>query len=173
MTPEQIKNLPYASAYARINDGAQIFVVLAFAEKNPENGEMQYKWMSSDRAMFIFEGGRLVKTIGLYGDNLQGATHEQVTDSSWTTQYDWMPDYRYGYRGEVTRTVGGEEVIDTPLNRYQTQKYTETVRFDAIDYVFTNHYWQSQSSGRMVKSIEYLGPQMTKIEFTVLKQPSM
>lgn len=173
MTTEQIDKLPYASAYARINDGAQIFVVLAFAEKNPATGKMQYKWMSSDRAMFIFESGRLVKTIGLYGDNLQGATHKQITDSSWSTQYDWMPDYRYGYKGTVTRTQDAEEVIATPLNRYQTQKYTERVRFDAIDQVLTNQYWQSQSSGRMVKSIEYLGPQMTKIEFTVLKQPSM
>ncbi|WP_394153169.1 YjbF family lipoprotein [Vibrio maritimus] len=173
MTAEQIESLPYASAYARINDGAQIFVVLAFAEKNPATGEMQYKWMSSDRAMFIFESGRLVKTIGLYGDNLQGATHTQLTDSSWTTQYDWMPDYRYGYKGTVTRTQDAKEAIETPLNRYQTQKYTERVHFDAIDQAFTNQYWQSQSSGRMVKSIEYLGPQMTKIEFTVLKQPSM
>ncbi|USD62242.1 YjbF family lipoprotein [Vibrio sp. SCSIO 43140] len=173
MTAEQIKELPYASAYLRINDGAQIFVVLAFAEPNPATGKTQYKWMSSDRAMFIFEDGRLVKTIGLYDNNLQGITHTQITNSSWSVNYDWMPDYRYGYQGTLVRTEDTLEQVNTPIASYQTQNYTEQVRFDAIDATITNQYWRDTKSNRVVKSINYVGPDMAKVEFTVLKRPSM
>lgn len=173
MTAEQIRELPYASAYLRINDGAQIFVVLAFAEPNPETGNTQYKWMSSDRAMFIFEDGRLVKTIGLYGNNLRGVTHTPMTKSSWSVAYDWTPDYRYGYQGTLVRIEGKNEQVNTAVATYQTQSYTEQVRFDAIDATMTNYYWRDTASDRVVKSIEYVGPDMAKIEFTLLKRPSM
>lgn len=173
MTAEQIKALPYASAYLRINDGPQIFIALAFAEPNTETGITQYKWMSYDRAMFIYEAGRLVKTIGLYGNNLQGATHTQMTESSWTVNYDWMPDYRYGYQGTLVRTNGAHETVNTPISSYQTQTYTEQVRFDAIDEALTNQYWRDTTSGKIVKSIEYIGPEMAKVEFTLLKRPAM
>lgn len=172
-TAEQIRSLPYASAYVRINDGAQIFVVLAFAEINSATGNMQYKWMSSDRAMFIFENGRLVKTVGLYGSNLQGAAHTQMTKSSWSVNYDWMPNYRYGYQGTLIRIEGESQQVNTPVASYQTQNYKEQIRFDAIDETITNQYWQDIKSGKIVKSVEYLGPEMTQVEFTLLKRPAM
>ncbi|MGR5287446.1 YjbF family lipoprotein [Vibrio maritimus] len=173
MTAEQIKALPYASAYVRINDGAQIFVVLAFAEPNSATGVTQYKWMSSDRALFVYEKGRLVKTIGLYGDNLQGVTRTEQTANSWQVNYDWMPDYRYGYQGIANRWADGSETINTAVASYQTKKYSERVQFDALDHPLINEYWQDGKTGNTVRSIEYIGPQMAKVEFTVLKQPSM
>lgn len=33
MTPAQVRAIPYASMYAKVNDGSQIFVVLAYAEQ--------------------------------------------------------------------------------------------------------------------------------------------
>jgi hypothetical protein len=173
MTAEQIKALPYASAYIRINDGAQIFVVLAFAEPNTATGETQYKWMSSDRALFVYEKGRLVKTIGLYGDNLQGVTRTKQTANSWQVNYDWMPNYRYGYQGIANRWKDGRETIKTTVASYQTDKYSERVLFDALDQPLINEYWQDSKTGNTVRSIEHIGPQMAKVEFTVLKQPSM
>jgi hypothetical protein len=41
MTAEHIRKLPYASIYAKIDDGAQIFMVLAFADTNPATGITQ------------------------------------------------------------------------------------------------------------------------------------
>ncbi|WP_338165582.1 YjbF family lipoprotein [Vibrio sp. 10N] len=173
MTAEEIKALPYASAYVRINDGAQIFVVLAFAEPNTATGVTQYKWMSSDRALFVYEKGRLVKTIGLYGDNLHGVTRTEQTANSWRVNYDWMPDYRYGYQGIANRWADGNETINTAVASYQTEKYSERVQFDALDYPLINEYWQDSETGKTVRAVEYIGPQMAKVEFTVLKQPSM
>ena len=76
LTSDKIAELPYASSFVRINDGAQLFMVLAFAEPNPATGIMQLKWLSSDKAMIVTENGRVVKTLGLAQANLQiGRAH--------------------------------------------------------------------------------------------------
>ncbi|ASI89260.1 hypothetical protein BSZ05_05255 [Vibrio mediterranei] len=173
LTPEKIKQLPYASAYVRINEGPQIFVVLAFAEANTKTGVIQYKWMSSDRAMIITENGRIVKTIGLFGDNLKGIQREQQTSSSWKVTYDWMPNYRYDYHGLATEVLAGKETISTVIGSYQTERYTESVVFDAIDEELINTYWKDTATGKVIKSIEQIGPEMSTIELTLLKQPTI
>ncbi|MCL9775451.1 YjbF family lipoprotein [Vibrio methylphosphonaticus] len=173
LTAENIRKLPYASAYVRINEGPQIFMVLAFAEPNTQNGIMQYKWISSDRAVIITESGRIVKTIGLYGDNLASISRQQQTDTSWQVTYDWMPKYRYGYKGIALQTNRGSETVTTDLSTYNTQKLTETVTFDAIDGKLVNTYWKDIKTNNVIKSIEQLGPEMTTVEMTLLKVPTI
>ncbi|MCV5689675.1 YjbF family lipoprotein, partial [Escherichia coli] len=55
LTPEEIEAVPYASAYLKIGDQKQVFVVLAFAEQNPLTGNTQLKWVSADKAMVVTE----------------------------------------------------------------------------------------------------------------------
>lgn len=64
LSKQKIIELPYASSFVRINGGANLFMVLAFAEKNPETGAMQLKWLSSDKAMIVTEGDALLKHWG-------------------------------------------------------------------------------------------------------------
>ncbi|MFS1413874.1 hypothetical protein BCU70_22650 [Vibrio sp. 10N.286.49.C2] len=170
---ENINKLPYASAYVRINEGPQIFMVLAFAEPNTQTGKTQYKWMSSDRAVIITESGRIVKTIGLYDGNLAGVSRTQQTDTSWQVTYDWMPKYQYGYDGIALQTKRGDERITTAVKSYDTQKVTETITFDAIDEKIVNSYWKDKETGQVIKSVEQLGPEMTTIEITLLKVPTV
>jgi hypothetical protein len=172
-TSEKIKQLPYASAYVRINEGPQIFVVLAFAEPNTKTGVTQYKWMSSDRAVIVTENGRIVKTIGLYGDNLQGIQRDLQTPTTAKVTYDWMPQYRYGYQGTATVLSAGKESLQTVITSYQTEKFIETVTFDAIDAKLVNTFWKESTSGRVIKTVEHIGPEMTKIEMTILKYPTI
>ena len=63
VTDQQVASLPYASLYARINEGPRIFVVLGYDEQG------QQKWVTQDKAMLVMLHGRLVKTLGLV-DNL-------------------------------------------------------------------------------------------------------
>ena len=41
LSQQEITELPYASSFVRINGGAKLFMVLAFAEPNPKTGVMQ------------------------------------------------------------------------------------------------------------------------------------
>jgi hypothetical protein len=129
--------------------------------------------MSSDNALIVTEGGRIVKTIGLFGDNLMGVTTSNKTSASWSVMYDWMPNYQYGYRGTVRQVLGDKGVVATPTASYQTQQYAEEITFDALDISIQNNYWRDVSTDRVVRSVEYIGPNMTKIELTMLKFPTI
>ena len=191
LSKEYIQTLPYSSIYAEVNDQGKIFMVLAYVGENPQTGAEQLKWMSSDKAMIVTENGRIVQTLLLPYENLSGlAFHPLNTFSSanssspdsssmfdvsanpgaqkWQAVYDWQPNYRFGYKANITRTYAGNETVETPLASIDTKKFQEKVNFPMLEQEMTNEYWVD-SKGQVVKAIQYLGPDMTRLELTVLK----
>lgn len=191
LSKEYIQNLPYSSIYAEVNNQGKIFMVLAYAGKNPQTGAEQLKWMSSDKAMIVTENGRIVQTLLLPYANLSGLAFQPLDvfssanssspDSSsafdvsanpgaqkWQAVYDWQPNYRFGYKANVTRAYVGNETVETPLVSIVTKKFQEKINFPMLEQEMTNEYWVD-SKGKVVKTIQYLGPDMTRLELTVLK----
>ncbi|MGU0056119.1 YjbF family lipoprotein [Enterobacter hormaechei] len=83
LTDDELQNMPYASQYMQLNDGPQLFVVLAF----DENG--QQKWVTQDQATIVTQHSRIVKTL-LGGDkpaevnNLaEDSAHQAESDCRW------------------------------------------------------------------------------------------
>ena len=163
LSQQELRDSPYASLYARVDDGRQIHMVLAFAEKDPLTGKQLLKWMSADRAMIVTMDGRIVKTLALPDTNLAGLT----LDSD-KAKYDWQPGYRYGYTAEISKKRITSELIETPLQKYNTEHYTETINFEQLDESIENHYWINKQ-GQVIKTIQYLGPDMHKIELLLIK----
>ena len=191
LSKEYIQNLPYSSIYAEVNDQGKIFMVLAYVDENPQTGAEQLKWMSSDKAMIVTENGRIVQTLLLPYENLSGLAFQPLDafssanssspDSSfafdvsanpgsqkWQAVYDWQPNYRFGYKANITRTYAGNETVETPLASIDTKKFKEKVNFPMLEQEMTNEYWVD-SKGKVVKTRQYLGPDMTRLELTVLK----
>lgn len=180
-TAEYIQALPYASIYAQINDQGKIFMVLAFVGQNPETGAEQLKWMSSDKAMIVTENGRVVQTLLLPYENLSGLTTKPANAlvpsfdvsaepkaQQWQATYDWQPDYRFGYSANVVRTYVNKDTVQTPLASIETNKFIEQVSYPALGEQIENEYWVN-SQGKVVKTVQYLGPDMTRLELTLLK----
>ncbi|MDH5933731.1 YjbF family lipoprotein [Vibrio splendidus] len=191
LSKEHIQTLPYSSIYAEVNDQGKIFMVLAYVGENPQTGAEQLKWMSSDKAMIVTENGRIVQTLLLPYENLSGLAFQPLNtfspanssspDSSsafdvsaspgaqkWQAVYDWQPNYRFGYKANITRTYAGNETVETPLASIDTKKFQEKINFPMLEQDITNEYWVD-SKGKVVKTIQYLGPDMTRLELTVLK----
>ncbi|MCB5361879.1 YjbF family lipoprotein [Vibrio lentus] len=191
LSKEYIQNLPYSSIYAEVNDQGKIFMVLAYVGENPQTGAEQLKWMSSDKAMIITENGRIVQTLLLPYENLSGLAFQPLDafssanssspDSSssfdvsanpgaqkWQAVYDWQPNYRFGYKANIIRTYAGNETVETPLASIDTKKFQEKIHFPMLEQDITNEYWVD-NKGKVVKTIQYLGPDMTRLELTVLK----
>ncbi|MEZ8445416.1 YjbF family lipoprotein [Vibrio splendidus] len=191
LSKEHIQTLPYSSIYAEVNDQGKIFMVLAYVGENPYTGVEQLKWMSSDKAMIVTENGRIVQTLLLPYENLSGLAFQPLNtfssanssspDSSstfdvsanlgaqkWQAVYDWQPNYRFGYKANITRTYAGNETVETPLASIDTKKFQEKINFPMLEQDITNEYWVD-SKGKVVKTIQYLGPDMTRLELTVLK----
>ena len=191
LSKEYIQTLPYSSIYAEVNDQGKIFMVLAYVGENSQTGAEQLKWMSSDKAMIVTENGRIVQTLLLPYENLSGLAFQPLDafssanssspDSSsafdvlanlgaqkWQAVYDWQPNYRFGYKANITRTYTGNEMVETPLASIGTKKFQEKIDFPMLEQEITNEYWVD-SKGKVVKTIQYLGPNMTRLELTVLK----
>ncbi|MGR5163753.1 YjbF family lipoprotein [Vibrio owensii] len=172
LTPEEIEAVPYASAYLKIGDQKQVFVVLAFAEQNPLTGNTQLKWVSADKAMVVTENGHIVKTIGLQTTNLAGIYGNVPAYSAPSVQYslsyDWSDKYRYGFPAQVQRSRQGKEAVITPISSTDTDVYTEVVTFTSLEKSVENQYWVN-GKGEVVKTRQHLGPNMVPVELTILK----
>ncbi|HAS6349090.1 TPA: YjbF family lipoprotein [Vibrio vulnificus] len=183
-TSQQVLELPYASTYMRINDGQRIFMVLGYAEQNPGNNQLQLKWVSSDGGMIVTENGRVVKTLNLpYGNLIRrevDLSHSQQAkpwqaNLQWQSQYDWKTQgsnsnegMHYGYLGDVTLTQMGSEEAISAIWQQTLTIWQENIFFPQLDTTLQNQYWVNDS-GQVMKSIQYLGPEMTRIEFEILK----
>ncbi|MFA0196121.1 YjbF family lipoprotein [Vibrio artabrorum] len=191
LSKEYIQTLPYSSIYAEVNEQGKIFMVLAYVGKNSQTGVEQLKWMSSDKAMIVTENGRIVQTLLLPYDNLSGLAFQPLNSFSsasysspdfasvfdvsanpgaqkWQAVYDWQPNYRLGYKANITRTYVGNETVETPLATIDTKKFQEKINFPMLEKDMTNEYWVD-NNGKVVKTIQYLGPDMIRLELTVLK----
>jgi hypothetical protein len=172
LTKQQATDSPFASAYVSINDNPKILMALAFVETNPESGQTQMKWISSDRGMIVTENGRIVKTLSLPKTNIASISSNILTKPitsthSITGYYDWPEEKHYGYIADVSAQDKGEETFSNVLMSTVTHHWQEQVSFPQLQHTINNEYWVSEK-GSVFKTIQYLGPQMTKIEMSVL-----
>ena len=175
-----INELPYASIYARIGDNSQLFMVLAFAEKNHITNLLQMKWVSNDRGMLITENGRLVKTINLPNGNLLNihsdepdplslGLHLNQTPKNWSRKIDWLPGYHIGYQLDSTFKFDNSQKIKVNGTLISTLMFIETVTVKEIHYQYKNTFWINPHSGKVIKSQQYIAPSLPLIEITILK----
>lgn len=172
LTPAEIDAVPYASAYLKIGNQKQVFVVLAFAELNPLTEKTQLKWVSADKAMVVTENGHIVKTIGLQTTNLAGVYGEvppySHSPEKFSLSYDWSEEYRYNFPAEVKRSHLGKDMVITPISSTETDAYKEIVTFPSLKESVENTYWVDKN-GQVIKTRQHLGPNMVPIELTILK----
>ncbi|AJR09507.1 YjbF family lipoprotein [Photobacterium gaetbulicola] len=191
-----IHQLPYASLYARVEDGPQAFMVLALAEQdlrfgsspsannNPDeiktNSPVKLKWLSSDKGMLVTQAGRLVKTLNLpqgnltsvespFADPLALGLHHPETPTVWQFTLDWQPGYHYGYQALSQFAPQGKQVILVNEQPVDVLYFVETVSVDKLNLSYKNEYWLSPSNGQVIKTRQKPAPSLPYIELTILK----
>lgn len=170
VTLEKVRDLPYASIYARINHGHRLFLVLAFAETNPVTQSLRLKWVSSDGAMLVTENGRIVKTLNLPDYNLVEAHYPQRPTekaAAWQSYYDWQPGYQFDQSVFVSSSLVKFEHLTSLLWQTKAAKIAENLTFsDGSQH--QNFYWLNEQ-GLVVKSLQWLIPEKLMIEIEILK----
>lgn len=173
VTDQQVNNLPYASLYARLNEGPRIFVVLGYNEKG------QQKWVTQDQAMLVTQHGRLVKTLGL-PDNLLSVSNLQQdpladslhisNDAGWTRIVQWTEQGKV--RGATVRSTfqrGTDEVLTVAGNRIPCRVWHEQVSIDSSNREWENTFWIDNSSGDVVQAHQMLAADAFPVDITILK----
>ncbi|MGR5142822.1 YjbF family lipoprotein [Photobacterium sp. DNB23_23_1] len=190
LSAEEINQLPYASMYARVEDGPQAFMVLAFAENKKTQGlpnsdsstptNTQLKWVSADKGMLITENGRIVKTLNLPKGNLIGShsysvdplvqgLHLASTPTQWQRTIDWQPGYHFGYPSKSKFSYVADDILDINGTEKPSKQFIEHVSIPLLDISFDNHWWIDSRNGQVIKSKQKPAPNMPYIELTQLK----
>ncbi|MGB7803761.1 YjbF family lipoprotein [Buttiauxella sp.] len=170
LTSDEIQNMRYASQYMRINNGPQIFVVLAYDEEGLQ------KWVTQDRAMIVTENGRIVKTTGL-GDNLQQVTNQasdplakanQIVDGAgWTRQMAWTEHQQVRMAtAHSTFTWDGTDTLKVATSTTSVRVLDEEVT--AAGKSWHNRFW-IDSEGQVRQSKQFLGPDYWPVTTILLK----
>ncbi|WP_165324938.1 YjbF family lipoprotein [Pectobacterium zantedeschiae] len=173
VTAQQVANTPYASAYLKVGEAPQAFVVLAFAEQN------QLKWIGADKNMLATQHGRVVKTQGFgedinYVDNLQQdpltlGLLKTSTPMTWQSRVEWSQVFRGGYDTQSVFHARGKETIKILDTSRELLRFDEHVTVPALNESYINSYWLDPANGSVVQSQQYMGPDMALVTFTVLK----
>lgn len=173
ISAQKVENLPYASAYLKVENAPQAFVVLAAVEQNEQ------KWITADRNMIVTHAGRIVKTIGfnedlcyvsnLNTDPLALGLLKSSTSMKWRHRVEWIKVYRGGYDLLSEFEAKGSETM-TILNKSRSlMRFDENVTVAALNLSYTNKYWLDPESGNVIKSQQYIGPDLALVQFTLLK----
>lgn len=178
ISAEYIRSIPYSSSLVTINNAHPILMVLSFAEKKTNSDVYRLTWLAGDKNIIITENGRIVQTTG-FPHNLEGLTSVKSvvplphTRQNWTSVYDWSPGFRYGFTASVRSTSLGEVIIKTDSWTQTTEHIKEDLYFNALDYTFSNQFWVAPKThdhkAYVIKSIQYLGPKMHKVEMLMVK----
>ncbi|QFS62177.1 hypothetical protein GAY20_18955 [Pantoea dispersa] len=173
VSDEQIANLPYASLYARVDNGPRIFVVLGYLE----NG--QQKWVTQDKAMLVMQHGRLVKTLGLR-DNLQAVSNlaqDPLADAlrlqngaQWTRVVQWREqDNVRAATAHSTFQRGDDEVLNLASERVPCHVWHETVEMESPGVIWQNTFWIDNRDGTVLQAQQMLAADQFPIATTLLK----
>lgn len=179
ITTEYIASLPYANSLVTINDAKPILLILAYADKNPINNAYQLTWVASDNGSIVTENGRIIHTAGFDVNNLESlASHGDRLYipnkvNSWQAVYDWSPGYRFNFTASVSSSSLGMKTISTDLWTQEAKHIQEKVFFESLNSEFINEFWiapqTKTTKAFVVKSIQYLGPKMDKVEMLMMK----
>ena len=170
LTDDELQNMPYASQYMQLNDGPQLFVVLAF----DENG--QQKWVTQDQATIVTQHGRIVKTL-LGGDNLLEVNNiaadplikpNQITDGArWTRTMGWTEHKQVRYAtAKSTFRWDGSDTLTMAGTQTAVRILEEDVNTPEAHW--RNRYWVD-SDGQIRQSEQYLGAGTFPVKTTLIK----
>ncbi|PSW30368.1 YjbF family lipoprotein [Photobacterium phosphoreum] len=184
-----IAALPYASTYVRIDNQSQLFMVLALAESatgetvttpSSKTSPPLLKWLARDHGMLVTQSGRIVKTVNLAAGNLSTTTsktvdpltlglHLATTPTTWQRHIDWQPGYHNGYQLDSQFVFDQPEVLTINGKSVPVLRFSENVTIKQLDRHYSNTFWIEQRTGKVVKSQQYIAPDLPSVEMTILK----
>ncbi|PSW29347.1 YjbF family lipoprotein [Photobacterium phosphoreum] len=184
-----IAALPYASTYVRIDNQSQLFMVLALAESatgetvttpSSKTSPPLLKWLASDHGMLVTQSGRIIKTVNLAAGNLSTTTsktvdpltlglHLATTPTTWQRHIDWQPGYHNGYQLDSQFVFNQPEVLTINGKSVPVLRFSENVTVKQLDRHYSNTFWIEQRTGKVVKSQQYIAPDLPSVEMTILK----
>ena len=175
VTRDKVKQVPYDSIVARIEEGPLAFLPLAFND----NGYRKY--ISAESALVMLYIGRVVQISGFLNDfqlfipptsfdPLEKGMHNLWGGEFATFVVELEPGKKTGIEINAKYEVVGEENIEVLGNTYVVSHVIEHISSHSYEDKFENHYWVSSDDGFVYRSIQQYAPGVGPVAYSVTKQ---
>jgi len=173
LTPDLIKNIPYASSILKIGKGAPALIILESKEEEQET------WVSSDGIYLVFKEGRIVKTSGFFNNLINFKSVETNFASLMDTNESESLVYYYSYddpelidmRVQASRRFVAKEKVQLIDREEELNLIEEQIVNHYIGWEVTNKFWIDDDMF-VWKSEQYISPKLPKFYIEVTKKPA-
>ena len=173
ITPDLIKNIPYASSILKIGKGASGLIILESKEEEQET------WVSSDGVYLVFKEGRIVKTSGFFNNLINFKSVETNFASLMDTNESESLIYYYSYddpelidmRVQASRRFVAKEKVQLIDREEELNLIEEQIVNHYIGWEVTNKFWIDDDMF-VWKSEQYISPKLPKFYTEVTKKPA-
>ena len=173
ITPDLIKNIPYASSILKIGKGAPGLIILESKEEEQET------WVSSDGVYLVFKEGRIVKTSGFFNNLINFKSVETNFASLMDTNESESLVYYYSYddpelidmRVQASRRFVAKEKVQLIDREKELNLIEEQIVNHYIGWEVTNKFWIDDDMF-VWKSEQYISPKLPKFYIEVTKKPA-
>jgi len=173
LTPDLIKNIPYASSILKIGKGAPALIILESKEEEQET------WVSSDGIYLVFKEGRIVKTSGFFNNLINFKSVETNFASLMDTNESESLIYYYSYddpelidmRVQASRRFVAKEKVQLIDREEELNLIEEQIVNHYIGWEVTNKFWIDDDMF-VWKSEQYISPKLPKFYTEVTKKPA-
>ena len=173
ITPDLIKNIPYASSILKIGKGASGLIILESKEEEQET------WVSSDGVYLVFKEGRIVKTSGFFNNLINFKSVETTFASLIDTNESESLVYYYSYddpelidmRVQAIRRFVTKEKVQLIDREEELNLIEEQIVNHYIGWEVTNKFWIDDDMF-VWKSEQYISPKLPKFYTEVTKKPA-
>jgi hypothetical protein len=173
LTPDLIKNIPYASSILKIGKGAPALIILESKEEEQET------WVSSDGIYLVFKEGRIVKTSGFFNNLINFKSVETNFASLMDTNESESLVYYYSYddpelidmRVQASRRFVAKEKVQLIDREEELNLIEEQIVNHYIGWEVTNKFWIDDDMF-VWKSEQYISPKLPKFYTEVTKKPA-
>jgi len=173
ITPELVKDIPYASSILKIGKGAPGLIILESLSEDEET------WVSSDGIYLVFKEGRIIKTRGFF-NNLIGfksleINFKRLIDSKKPESF--INYYSYDHPKLINMKVSGErrfirkEEIKLLGRMQQLYLIEESFKNGYIGWKATNKFWVDDEMF-VWKSKQSISPKLPEFYIEVTKKPA-
>ena len=173
ITPELVKDIPYASSILKIGKGAPGLIILESLSEDEET------WVSSDGIYLVFKEGRIIKTRGFF-NNLIGFNSleidlKRLIDSKKTESFIYY--YSYDDPKLINMKVSGErkfiknEEIKLFGRMQKLYLIEESFENSYIGWKVINKFWVDDEMF-VWKSNQSISPKLPEFYVEVTKKPA-
>jgi hypothetical protein len=182
---EELVSRPYDSIYLRFDRREQAILTLGFIEQPRQKAEFIgialpdiHKWVSSDQALVLTQGHRIIKTQGLpvdlwhspmsNKDPLLQPLDKIRVGQEFQLKRDWS-NLRQNLKSRYRITAKQSTTIEISEFKHNVIYISEDVLFDD-GHQAVNEFWFSAQSGKILKTRQTLSPFFPVVELVFVSQ---